>query len=415
VVGVLAETLQDTYLRYKTAKEMWDTLNTKYGGLDAGTELYIIEKYHDYHMVDGKSVVTKAHEIQCMVKELALLKIVIPDEFVARGIIAKLSPLWRDFITVLRHKRVHMTISDLIASLDAEEKARAEDGQSKGAKGQTNANMVHQPQSHGKGKGKAKNNQNNNKPKQTTTFKKKKNNKEDEGCFMYGFPGHWAKKCPNHKGRKPQPEQKTTNMVVSSSGGGTSGYGNLPYIFKVFQSTTWWLDSGVNNHVCSDASLFSSYHVTQDSSVMMGNGSHASVHSVVIVDLKLTSGKIVQLRNAQHVPSINKNLVSGSLLCRDGFKAVLESNKFVMSKCGQFIGKGYVCEGLFRFSVSDFCNKYVNNICDGINESDASICHSRLCYLNFGYMSRLSSLNLILNLSIIKASKCQSCVQSKQP
>jgi hypothetical protein len=30
-------------------------------------------------------------------------------------------------------------------------------------------------------------------------------------------------------------------------------------------------------------------------------------------------------------------------------------------------------------------------------------------------MSRLSSLNLISNLSIIKGSKCQSCVQSKQP
>jgi hypothetical protein len=57
----------------------------------------------------------------------------------------------------------------------------------------------------------------------------------------------------------------------------------------------------------------------------------------------------------------------------------------------------------------------MTNICDGINESDASICHSRLCHLNFGSMSRLSSLNLILNLSIVKSSKCQSCVQSKQP
>jgi hypothetical protein len=36
-------------------------------------------------MVDGKSVVTQAHEIQCMVKELAFLKIVVPDEFVDRG------------------------------------------------------------------------------------------------------------------------------------------------------------------------------------------------------------------------------------------------------------------------------------------------------------------------------------------
>jgi hypothetical protein len=74
-----------------------------------------------------------------------------------------------------------------------------------------------------------------------------------------------------------------------------------------------------------------------------------------------------------------------------------------------------VCGGLFRLLVSDFCNKFVNNIYDGINENDASIWHSRLCHFNFGSMSRLSSLNLILNLSIVKCSKSQSCVQSKQP
>jgi hypothetical protein len=76
-------------------------------------------------MVDGKSVVTQAHEIQRMVKELALLKIVVPDKFVARGIIAKFPLSWRDFSTALKHKRVHMSISDLITSLDVEEKARA--------------------------------------------------------------------------------------------------------------------------------------------------------------------------------------------------------------------------------------------------------------------------------------------------
>jgi hypothetical protein len=74
--------------------------------------------------------------------------------------------------------------------------------------------------------------------------------------------------------------------------------------------------------------------------VMMENGSRASIHGVGTVDLKLTSGKMVQLKNVQHVPSIKKNLVCGSLLCRDSFKVVLESNKFVMSKLGQFIGKG---------------------------------------------------------------------------
>jgi hypothetical protein len=109
----------------------------------------------------------------------------------------------------------------------------------------------------------------------------------------------------------------------------TSGYNSLPLIFSVFQSTSWWLDTSANVHVCSDATLFSSYQTTRDSTIMIGNGLHATVRGVGTVDLKLTSEKIMQ-----HVPTIGKNLVSGSLLCRDGFKVVIESNKFVMSKCG---------------------------------------------------------------------------------
>jgi hypothetical protein len=56
----------------------------------------------------------------------------------------------------------------------------------------------------------------------------------------------------------------------------------------------------------------------------MGNGSHASVRSVGTVDLKFTSGKIVQLKNVQHVPTIRKNLFSISLLLRDDFKVVVD-------------------------------------------------------------------------------------------
>ena len=80
----------------------------------------------------------------------------------------------------------------------------------------------------------------------------------------------------------------------------------------------------------------------------MGNGARAAICGVGTVDLKLTSGKTVQLKNVHHVPSINKNLVSGSLLCKDGFKLVFESNKCVISKFGSFLGKGYDCDGLFR-------------------------------------------------------------------
>jgi hypothetical protein len=116
----------------------------------------------------------------------------------------------------------------------------------------------------------------------------------------------------------------------------------------------------------------------------------------------------------QHVPTIRKNLVSVSLHLRDGFKVVLEPNKVVFSKHGQFIGKGYKCGGLFRLSLADFCNKSMNHICGTINNI-SSVCHSRLCHVNFGLMFRLSSMSLISDFTIAKGSKCHSCVQSKLP
>jgi hypothetical protein len=83
--------------------------------------------------------------------------------------------------------------------------------------------------------------------------------------------------------------------------------------------------------------------------------------------------KIVRLKNVQHVSTIKKNLVNGSLLCRDGFELVFKSNKCVLSKYGNFIDKGYESEGLFCLSLSEDCNNVVNNI---MNFDESNVCYS---------------------------------------
>ncbi|KAK1646723.1 hypothetical protein QYE76_064528 [Lolium multiflorum] len=290
VLSILADRLCDVYMHIVDGKELWDALNAKFGATDAGSELYIMESFHDIRMVNNRSVVEQAHEIQCIAKELELLKCALPDKFVAGCIIAKLPPSWRNFATTLKHKRQEISVENLIASLDVEEKARAKDTTEKG-EGQSSANMVQKkPYSKNKGNNKP----SFNKPMKTTTFKKKKMiNKADLSCFTCGETGHFSKDCPERADRKKKARQ--VNTVTASN---ADGYGNL----------------------------FTVLSVARDSSVLMGNGSHASVRGVGTVDLKFTSGKIVQLRNVQHVPTMNKNLVSGSLLCRDGFKIVIEKD-----------------------------------------------------------------------------------------
>jgi hypothetical protein len=72
VIGVLAENLVDSYIHLKIEKEMWDALEAQYRVSDAGSELYVMEQFLDYRMVEGCSVVEQAHEIHTLKLKLKL-------------------------------------------------------------------------------------------------------------------------------------------------------------------------------------------------------------------------------------------------------------------------------------------------------------------------------------------------------
>jgi hypothetical protein len=45
---VLGDSIVDAYVTLQTGKEMWDALEAKYGVSDAGSELFVMEQFHDY-------------------------------------------------------------------------------------------------------------------------------------------------------------------------------------------------------------------------------------------------------------------------------------------------------------------------------------------------------------------------------
>jgi hypothetical protein len=102
----------------------------------------------------------------------------------------------------------------------------------------------------------------------------------------------------------------------------------------------------------------------------------------------------VCLKNVHHVPSINKNLVSGYLLHQDGYKIVLES------KVRTLVGKGCKCEGLFRLCLSDVCKLIMF-----ATIVYQMVWYSRLCHINVGCMMWLAKMNLISEFTIVKGSK----------
>ena len=65
----------------------------------------------------------------------------------------------------------------------------------------------------------------------------------------------------------------------------------------------------------------------------------------------MTTGRFLTLKDVLHVPEIQKNLVSGTLLSKNGFKLVFESDKFLLFKSGMYVGKGYLSNGLSKMNV----------------------------------------------------------------
>ncbi|KAK4383188.1 hypothetical protein Sango_2800800 [Sesamum angolense] len=101
----------------------------------------------------------------------------------------------------------------------------------------------------------------------------------------------------------------------------------------------WWIDTGATRHICSDKDIFSTFTPINGRKLFMENSATSSIVGTDNVVLKMTSGKELTLIDVLHVPDIRKNLVSGSLLVKIGFRLVFESNKFVLTKNNHFIGK----------------------------------------------------------------------------
>ena len=101
------------------------------------------------------------------------------------------------------------------------------------------------------------------------------------------------------------------------------------------------LTLGTTCHVCANKELFSGY-IPSKEVVNMADHSIAAVLGIGTVIISLTSGKTLTLKEVKHVPSISKNLVSGSLLCGAGMRMDFQGGKTVLSYNKVFFGSAFL-------------------------------------------------------------------------
>ncbi|GKE30341.1 zinc finger, CCHC-type containing protein [Tanacetum coccineum] len=176
----------------------------------------------------------------------------------------------------------------------------------------------------------------------------------------------------------------------------------------------WWIDSGATTHVCKDCCWFKTFKPVDDGSVLyMGDAHFAPIHGKGSVVLEFSSGKTITLFNVLYVPKLHKNLISGPVLNKCEYKQVYESDKYILSKCGMFVGFGYYNNGMFMLNlnkVSDDSNSiYMSSSSTVLN---SSLWHARVGHVHYKRMLEICKDDLI---PIIDENhdKCTTCMLTK--
>nr|GEY41148.1 hypothetical protein [Tanacetum cinerariifolium] len=141
----------------------------------------------------------------------------------------------------------------------------------------------------------------------------------------------------------------------------------------------------------------------------MGDEHLAPVHDKGSVALEFCSKKTVTLFNVLYVPKIRKNLVSGPVLNKCGYKQVYEFDKYIFSKCGVFVGFGYYNNGMFMLNLNkvpvDSDSVYMSSSSTVVN---TSLWHARLGHVHNKRMLEMSKDELIPAIDK-NFDKCTTC------
>ncbi|GJR85872.1 zinc finger, CCHC-type containing protein [Tanacetum coccineum] len=158
----------------------------------------------------------------------------------------------------------------------------------------------------------------------------------------------------------------------------------------------WWIDSGAITHVCKDRCWFKTYELVEDGSVLyMGDDHFAPVHGKGSVVLEFSLGKFITLFNVLYVPKLHKNLISGPVLNKCGYKQVYESDKYILSKSGVFVGFGYYNNGMFMLNLNKVPDNSGSVYMSSSTVVNASLWHACLGHVHYKRMLEMSKDDLI--------------------
>nr|GEV17244.1 zinc finger, CCHC-type [Tanacetum cinerariifolium] len=252
ILNGMSDSLFDVYTNVELAKELLDSLESKYMAEDSSSKKFLMSNFNNYKMVYSRPVMEQYNKLLMILGQYTQHDLKMDKSISISNIFDKFPPSWKDFKHTLKHGKDDLSLVQLGSHLRIEESLRAQDSD--------------------KGKGKEVGGPSVN---MTERGGKNKHHKQNKGIVVV--------------------VKRTTQMLVVRE----KGIRTNPKT-KV-DAIAWWIDSGATTHVCKDRCWFKTFEPVEDGYLLyMGDEHFALVHGKGSVALEFSS----RMFNVLYVPKL---------------------------------------------------------------------------------------------------------------
>jgi hypothetical protein len=184
-------------------------------------------------------------------------------------------------------------------------------------------------------------------------------------------------------------------------------------LISISTKDKWFLNNGCSRHMTGDKNKFTSLTLKDGRNVKFGDNSKGKIigignigktHSLVIEDVLLVDG-------------LKYNLLSISQLCDKGYNVIFKSIMCIIVNeiNNKVLFVAFRNENVYTIDLDNMISK--ESICLAAINENSWLWHRRLGHVNMELLSKLSKLDLVKGLPIIKFVKdkiCDACQLGKQ-